>query len=158
MAVAILKGKVPHNARHDLESFFYVLLWLCMYHSGPGNLRRPESDIDNMYSFFAILQRQENMFDAAGQKKGLVTKDTFKSEVIPSLDPTMVLWLGDVLNQWRDILFPLDIETEAICFGIPTGKTESMLYKEMIDVMDGAIIKVQEAEAGLQTNTGSSAP
>jgi hypothetical protein len=29
-AVDIPLEDVPHNPRHDLESFFYVLLWLCM--------------------------------------------------------------------------------------------------------------------------------
>lgn len=35
-------GPVVHSAIHDLESFFWVLLYLCLTRSGPGGERRDE--------------------------------------------------------------------------------------------------------------------
>ncbi len=34
MAIKLLEG-TPHSFMHDLESFFWVLFWICM-HFGPG--------------------------------------------------------------------------------------------------------------------------
>jgi len=38
MAVELLiNDEVEHSEKHDLESFFYVLLYICMMCEGPGN-------------------------------------------------------------------------------------------------------------------------
>ncbi|KAF5317516.1 hypothetical protein D9619_013202 [Psilocybe cf. subviscida] len=39
MAVDILWGK-PHEPCHDLESFIYVLVWICICYAGPNNTPR----------------------------------------------------------------------------------------------------------------------
>lgn len=35
MAIGALLEK-PHSFMHDLESFFYVLFWICIHYNGPG--------------------------------------------------------------------------------------------------------------------------
>lgn len=42
MAIEVLKGS-PHTWRHDLESFFYVLIWICIIggKSKPGGIPEP---------------------------------------------------------------------------------------------------------------------
>jgi hypothetical protein len=36
MAIGLLLGE-RHNFNHDLESFFWVLFWICIHYNGPGN-------------------------------------------------------------------------------------------------------------------------
>jgi hypothetical protein len=36
MARDVLDGSAQHTPLHDLESFFYVLLWLCIYYGQGG--------------------------------------------------------------------------------------------------------------------------
>lgn len=35
MAIGVLLGE-QHSFRHDLESFFWVLFWICIHYDGPG--------------------------------------------------------------------------------------------------------------------------
>ncbi|KAF8954122.1 hypothetical protein BDZ97DRAFT_1928800 [Flammula alnicola] len=48
MALEVLMG-LPNGEeqkpRHDLESFFYVLLWICWHYAGPNNAERQNFDI-----------------------------------------------------------------------------------------------------------------
>lgn len=34
MAIGLLLGE-GHSFMHDLESFFWVLFWICIHHNGP---------------------------------------------------------------------------------------------------------------------------
>ena len=36
MAIGALYGDEDHNFMHDLESFFWVLFWICLHWKGPG--------------------------------------------------------------------------------------------------------------------------
>ncbi|TRM60816.1 hypothetical protein BD626DRAFT_632260 [Schizophyllum amplum] len=47
MAWEILKNgdKIPHEPRHDLESFLYVLILVCICHSGPNRQYRRDFDL-----------------------------------------------------------------------------------------------------------------
>jgi hypothetical protein len=38
MAIGVLLGE-KHSFMHDLESFFWVLFWICIHYDGPGNGR-----------------------------------------------------------------------------------------------------------------------
>ena len=42
-----LVSKVFHDAVHDLESFFWVLVHICMTRQGPGGVRREELEQEN---------------------------------------------------------------------------------------------------------------
>ena len=35
MAIGVLFGE-KHSFMHDLESFFWVLFWICIHYNGPG--------------------------------------------------------------------------------------------------------------------------
>ncbi|KAF8958371.1 hypothetical protein BDZ97DRAFT_2061763 [Flammula alnicola] len=48
MAIELLMGLPDgeeQKSRHDLESFFYVLLWICWHYAGPNNAERQNFDI-----------------------------------------------------------------------------------------------------------------
>ncbi|KDR73910.1 hypothetical protein GALMADRAFT_35750, partial [Galerina marginata CBS 339.88] len=44
MAIETLWGE-KHLPRHDLQSFFYVLLWICWNYAGPNNAERQNIDL-----------------------------------------------------------------------------------------------------------------
>ncbi|KAM0265356.1 hypothetical protein ACHAQJ_000197 [Trichoderma viride] len=43
MAIGVLLGE-RHSFMHDLESFFWVLFWLCVHYNGPGKASKTEFD------------------------------------------------------------------------------------------------------------------
>ncbi|KAL7937557.1 hypothetical protein V8C35DRAFT_292804 [Trichoderma chlorosporum] len=49
MAIGVLLGK-PHSFMHDLESFFWVLFWICVHYVGPGKTRGSKSKFENWNS------------------------------------------------------------------------------------------------------------
>ncbi|KAI9888781.1 MAG: hypothetical protein M1814_006286 [Vezdaea aestivalis] len=80
MAIEVLRGK-PHTYRHDLESFFYVFLWL-------------------LKSWY-----QGNYEQIASSKKSYMDKGEF--EKIIAEFPWEFGWAKNVARQVRDILFPI---------------------------------------------------
>ncbi|KAF8961608.1 hypothetical protein BDZ97DRAFT_1759790 [Flammula alnicola] len=42
---ATVGHRTEQKPRHDMESFFYVLLWICWHYSGPNNAERQNFDI-----------------------------------------------------------------------------------------------------------------
>ncbi|KAG6053348.1 hypothetical protein E4U32_007691 [Claviceps aff. humidiphila group G2b] len=40
MAIGVLRGE-EHSFMHDLESFFWVLFWICVHYEGPGKSIEP---------------------------------------------------------------------------------------------------------------------
>lgn len=43
MAIEVLMGE-QHSFMHDLESFFWVLFWICIHYDGPNNARTTDFD------------------------------------------------------------------------------------------------------------------
>lgn len=39
MAIGALLGNEQHSFMHDIESFFWVLFWICIHYNGPGESR-----------------------------------------------------------------------------------------------------------------------
>ena len=72
MAIGTLYGE-EHNFMHDLESFFWVLFWLCMHWDGPGR-KRSKTEYE--------LWNYEPTKKLAEIKKGKVDEeDKFNKEV-----------------------------------------------------------------------------
>ena len=45
MAIEVLQSSATHSWRHDLESFFYVLIWICVFYDGKGNVRKSRPNV-----------------------------------------------------------------------------------------------------------------
>ncbi|KAI1191807.1 serine/threonine-protein kinase Sgk2 [Nemania serpens] len=114
MAVEVLR-KTDHTYRHDLESFFYVLLWMCARQS--------------------ILRRWEvGTFDSiADAKEGHMTVNTLErimGEFPRSLDVVQALCL-----RLRTALFG---DSARLLFGTPAGDP-NCLYGSIITAFNDAI-------------------
>ncbi|OTB04962.1 hypothetical protein M426DRAFT_11051 [Hypoxylon sp. CI-4A] len=134
MAVEVLR-KTDHTYRHDLESFFYVLLWMCARQSwwnGFGGEEKPPKE--------SLFRRWEigSFRSIAQAKAGDMTVDGLEgimSEFPRALDDIKPLCL-----RIRKILFPLD-KDERMSFGTPAGDPDQ-LYGPTIAAYDEAIIRV----------------
>ncbi|KAI9801986.1 MAG: hypothetical protein M1825_003042 [Sarcosagium campestre] len=134
MAVQVLRG-TDHTYRHDLESFFYVLIWMCARQSwsnGFGGRQTPPER--------SLLRRWEigSLQEIAQNKKGDMHADNIEDimgEFPKSLDVVKPLCL-----RIRKILFPSDEDAERR-FGTPRGHADQ-LYKPIIAAYDEVISKL----------------
>ncbi|KAG9242164.1 hypothetical protein BJ878DRAFT_536067 [Calycina marina] len=103
MAIEVLEGK-GHTYRHDLESFFYVFIWMCIRYGYEGTSRqkpkvmRPKTNIlrgwyTGMYS------------EIANTKQGHMGKNRFEN-VIAEFAPKFEN-LKPLARQLRSALFPI---------------------------------------------------
>jgi hypothetical protein len=131
MAVEVLRT-ADHTYRHDLESFFYVLLWMCARQSwvnGFGDERKPPRE--------SLLRKWEigSFRDIASAKMGHMTvngMDDIVGEFPEALEAVKPLCL-----KIRKILFPLD-KDERMSFGTPAGDSDQ-LYRPIIEAYNDAI-------------------
>jgi len=96
MAIGALYGE-DHNFMHDLESFFWVLFWVCMHCTGPGGHRRVSKF--QAWNF----ETTENL---AKIKKGSVDEeDKFAKEVEENVT-TYCAPLIPCIKDLREAVFP----------------------------------------------------
>ncbi|KAI1370748.1 hypothetical protein F4677DRAFT_464937 [Hypoxylon crocopeplum] len=112
MAIGVLRGD-QHSFKHDLESFFWVLFWICIHYDGPGNDKVvPKFDKWNY----------ADMDELARLKLGTVSDEEFFIETLaqnftPYYEP-LIPWV----NRLRRVVFDKQ--------GV-----EQTLYSRMQDVL-----------------------
>ncbi|KAI9147408.1 serine/threonine-protein kinase Sgk2 [Paramyrothecium foliicola] len=131
MAVEVLR-KTDHTYRHDLESFFYVLLWMCArqaWNNGLAGEQKPPKD--------SLLRKWEigSFKDIADAKEGHMTVNSL--ERIMGEFPLAMDVVKPLCLKIRKILFPLD-KDERMSFGTPDGDP-GQLYSPIIAALDEAI-------------------
>ena len=72
MAIGALLGE-PHNFMHDLESFFWVLFWICIYYEGPNKERQPIKKFEDW--------NYDPAEEVAEGKLGVISLDRFESNL-----------------------------------------------------------------------------
>ena len=135
MAIEVLRG-VAHTYRHDLESFFYVLLWICARRAWEREFlcsavdRPKESLLTGWYSgsFKAIAGRKEYAMGVGGFKELL-------GELPAAFDHVKPL-----CREIRGILFPL-LEDGELFKGTRPDPPEK-LYDLIIGAFDSAIADI----------------
>ena len=131
MAVEVLR-KADHTYRHDLESFFYVLLWMCArqsWNNGFAGQERPAKE--------SLLRKWEigSFKDIASAKTGHMTVNSLDD--IMSEFPAALGIVKPLCLRIRKILFPMD-KDERMSFGTPAGDPDQ-LYNPIIVAFDNAI-------------------
>jgi len=63
MAINVLRRSEPHSYRDDLESFFYVLIWICVMYESTGD-RHYTRDSENKKSSPRVLNGWSSGFAA----------------------------------------------------------------------------------------------
>ena len=133
MAIEVLLG-YSHTYRHDLESFFYVLLWVCARHGWnfTQNLNgRPKRSMFTRWytgSYEDIANNKLGNMDK-GKDKGL---ERMMVEFPPALDCVKPL-----CRVIRDVLFPYK---DGLFTGTPMDP--EVLYRPIIQAFDDAIADI----------------
>lgn len=117
MAIDALLGE-QHNFMHDLESFFWVLFWICIHWNGPGKKRR-ESDFED----WNYLSTEK----LAREKTGQVSKRLFAmvaDKFTPYCKP-----LINCVRELHKVVFP---------GGVARMEGNRELYTQMRSVLNKA--------------------
>ena len=100
MAIGALFGE-QHNFMHDLESFFWVLFWICIHHDGlneKGEVKRRIVPEYEKWSYAGIRE-------LADLKRGLVVEAERFSEAIADFTPNCQS-LVPCIRDLRRYIFP----------------------------------------------------
>ena len=133
MAIEVLQG-IDHTYRHDLESFLYVLIWLCARRGwdlceNPKG-RPKESVLTKWYS--------GSLKEIARSKLGDMHVDGF--EGILEEFPTVFDSVKPLCSKIRGILFPL--QKDGTLFKGTRPDPPEKLYDSIIKAFDSAIADI----------------
>ena len=127
MAIEVLMGTV-HTYRHDLESFFYVFLWVIIRHD-----QRPEK---NLPKTSQLRDWYQGTYSRIADMKGRHMDKARFRDIIAEF-PSEFGCLKELAQELRRALFP--IRDESLFTG--TYRDPEKLYMPMIDALDRAIAK-----------------
>jgi hypothetical protein len=99
MAIGVLLDDEQHSFMHDLESFFWVLFWICIYYDGPSKER-----VVPQFDKWNYMDSKE----LATVKKGIVNNERdfinmIETDFTPYYQP-LIPWV----NRLRRVVFPGD--------------------------------------------------
>jgi hypothetical protein len=121
MAIGALYGE-EHTFMHDLESFFWVLFWICIHYSEPSK----ESRVVPKFKKWNYIHTDE----LAEIKSGIVVREgDFIKNITENFTPyyqPLVPWV----NRLRRVVFPEGKRWE---------RKDSILYSQMKEVLRNAI-------------------
>ncbi|KAL2809727.1 hypothetical protein BJX63DRAFT_434895 [Aspergillus granulosus] len=120
MAISLLLGK-KHTFMHDLESFFWVIFWICIHYDGPTK----KSKVIPMFERWNYADMEELAF----WKQGIVSvPQNFIMMVDKNITP-FYRPLAPWLNRLRKVVFPS---------GKPFKNPDLALYSKMKRVLRDA--------------------
>jgi hypothetical protein len=116
MAIGALLGE-QHSFMHDLESFFWVLFWICIHYDGPDRSRVvPEFDKCNYV----------DMEELAKLKLGTIAKEAIFMKTITDKFTPYYIPLIPLLSELRKVVFPKDK---------PWEREDEKLYSQMREIL-----------------------
>ncbi|KAA1477291.1 hypothetical protein DENSPDRAFT_581245 [Dentipellis sp. KUC8613] len=130
-----INNHIFHSAIHDLESFFWVLVYLCLTRAGPGGEHRdpPEdsktcAQLDNIV---ACLFTSEDDSVLARNKHDLFqcSKDLHRY-IIPHFHPYFQCLSGLVLDWWNAL---------QLAYRTYDALTPGFIHQQVLDVLDNAM-------------------
>ncbi|KAH7026447.1 uncharacterized protein B0I36DRAFT_273411 [Microdochium trichocladiopsis] len=96
MAIGALLGE-QHSFMHDLESFFWVLFWICIHHTGPE-----ESRVVPRFEKRNYVDTEE----LAGMKLGVVSDDDIFGKITMEFFTDYFKALIPTVGRLRRAVFP----------------------------------------------------
>ncbi|TWU72701.1 hypothetical protein ED733_004021 [Metarhizium rileyi] len=132
MAIEVLFG-IAHTYRHDVEAFFYVLLWLCArrgWAMSTKSEQRPEKSM--------LTRWYSGTYEEIGQnKRG--DMDKFGLNMILNEFPSAFDIVRPLCRKIRDILFP---HKDGLFTGTPSDP--DVLYVPIIEAYDDTLIRLKK--------------
>ncbi|KAI1908111.1 hypothetical protein LOZ65_006692, partial [Ophidiomyces ophidiicola] len=119
MAIGVLLDE-QHSFMHDLESFFWVLFWICIHYEGPGKGR-----VVKRFDKWNFMDTEE----LAKQKLGTVAKESIFMKTVSDNFTPYYESLTPHINKLRREIFPADK---------PWEKEDRRLYYRVKKVLQDA--------------------
>ncbi|KAJ6019331.1 hypothetical protein N7522_001398 [Penicillium canescens] len=119
MAIGSLLGE-KHSFMHDLESFFWVIFWICIHYEGPGKGR-----VVARFDKWNFVDTEE----LAGMKKGEISDDADFVRSANEYFTDFYRPLIPCVNTLRKAVFPN---------GRRWAKADTRLYDQMKEILRGA--------------------
>ncbi|KAF1358632.1 hypothetical protein EJ07DRAFT_122543 [Lizonia empirigonia] len=125
MAIGVLLDEENHSFMHDLESFFWVLFWICIHYDGPTkDIGATEFEKWNYV----------NMEELAELKSGLVSRERhFLNRITKAFTPYYQPLIPYV-NRLRRAVFPMDK---------PWENEDKTLYSRMKEILRTARMELE---------------
>lgn len=139
MAIEVLEGK-GHTYRHDLESFFYVFIWMCIRHGHEGTGRQKVDKVMRPKTNTLGGWYTGTYIDIATTKEAHMGKRRFE-HVIAEFSPKFES-LKPLARELRSTLFPI---MDGDIF-IGTFHEHEIMYDRMIDAFSRAIDHLRREE------------
>ncbi|KAI9668712.1 MAG: hypothetical protein M1817_005196 [Caeruleum heppii] len=100
MAIGVLYGDEEHSCRHDLESFFWVLFWICIHHNGPNEVSRVVPRFEK-WNFIDTTELAASKYGAVSDERDFLRTagQNFTAYYRP-----LIPWV----NRLRKVVFPGD--------------------------------------------------
>ncbi|KAL2187716.1 hypothetical protein L209DRAFT_708640 [Thermothelomyces heterothallicus CBS 203.75] len=117
MAIGALLGE-QHSFMHDLESFFWVLFWICIHYNGP----RGKGEVVTQFDRWNYINTDE----LAKLKLGTVAKEAIFMKTITDNFTPYYAPLIPLLNRLRKAVFPRDK---------PWEREDEKLYARMRNIL-----------------------
>ncbi|KAK4085529.1 uncharacterized protein Triagg1_519 [Trichoderma aggressivum f. europaeum] len=119
MAIGVHRG-VQHSFMHDLESFFWVLYWICIHYDGPGHSIGPTAL--EKWNYTDDMELARFKFGIIGDERPFLSeaKKEFTEYYLPLLP-----WV----NRLRRVVFPN---------GKPSTEPDEGLYAKMKGILQEA--------------------
>jgi serine/threonine protein kinase len=133
LAIGILLGE-SHTYRHDLESFFYVFLWVCIVY------KEPNKECEKMPKEIKYWL-EEDFEHMALSKKGQMDAKGFEriTELFSSYFQKYQV-LKEVSWELRELLF--GTREDALFYSTHGGDRIKIWYEKFMEVLDNASKKV----------------
>jgi serine/threonine protein kinase len=116
MAIGALLGE-QHSFMHDLESFFWVLFWICIHFDGPN-----ESRVVPRFEKWNYLDTEE----LASDKRGVIADEVDFLRIMEEYFTSSLQTLTPSVNRLRRVVFPN---------GERWKKTNPQLHSSMMDIL-----------------------
>jgi hypothetical protein len=129
MASRVLAGQGEHSFVHDLESFFWVLFWICIHYNGPGKADKEKTAFShwNSLTWDALAQSKDGLIQLRHFERSLTAHVTeYSKPLLP------------IALELRDALFPK---------GDPSGADEG-LYEKVKKVLRSGIERLGKRPVG----------
>lgn len=126
--------EIQHHPRFDLESLFYVLIYLCINLKGPENRVRPSEDMTVFRSFpMAEWFKPDSSFRRLGRAK-LAQLQTFDTSILPYFSP-----------YFRDLVPCIMKFYKALCPG-GDSRNSNITHGQVLTIFDEALVSMPEKE------------
>ncbi|KAH9915721.1 uncharacterized protein B0H18DRAFT_1040196 [Fomitopsis serialis] len=122
MALRIIRGGIVHEARHDLESFYWLLLWIVLRHTRHNHPKGARAC--------------EAVFDGDDDDTCISKKNSWLNSLDPHIGPRLVVIGNMPLTTLLEDFRVLCLRTMS-----PFIETEPLTYEKVLDIFNDALKK-----------------